>query len=151
MFDKKRGEPIRKRKSPKKGRIELIFHELIYIPDLLSNPNFSIEVIFTNEEELRRDDGKGSWRRKRVSKIDRRIISIESTKSLLFPKDYLRLLPFKPTEEFSNRDLAKKLDLPIRLSRKMTYCLRSVDLIKIAGKRGNELIYKINTSRQSSN
>jgi hypothetical protein len=146
VLDKKREKLIRKRKSPKKGRIELIFSELIYIPDLLSNPNFSIQVIFTNEEELRMDDGKGSWRRKRVSKVDRCIISIESTKDLFFPVDYLRLIPFESKETFSNRDLAEKLNLPIRLARKMSYCLRSVDLIRIVGKRGNELIYKKNSS-----
>ena len=65
VLPKKGDKPIRKRKSPKRGRLESLFNELIFIPGYLSHPNLSIEVIFTVEEELRRDDGKGSWRRER--------------------------------------------------------------------------------------
>jgi hypothetical protein len=37
------GRAIR-RKSPKRGRLEDLFWELVSIPHLLSNPNFSLEV-----------------------------------------------------------------------------------------------------------
>src|SRR6185369_4172189 len=34
-----------RRKSPKRGRLEDLFWELVSIPRLLSNPNFSLEVL----------------------------------------------------------------------------------------------------------
>src|ERR1041384_819723 len=54
-----------RRKSPKRGRLEDLFWELVSIPQLLSNPNFSLEVLMIREEELRRYDAKRKkWRRK---------------------------------------------------------------------------------------
>src|SRR5687768_7632194 len=45
-----------RRKSPKRGRLEDLFRELVSIPQLLSNPNFSLEVLMIREEETRRFD-----------------------------------------------------------------------------------------------
>src|SRR5215211_249820 len=54
-----------RRKSPKRGRLEDLFWELVSIPQLLSNPNFSLEVLLIRAEELRRYDGRRKkWRRK---------------------------------------------------------------------------------------
>src|SRR5215813_1057837 len=47
-----------RRKSPKRGRLEDLFWELVSIPQLLANPNFSLEVLMIREEEVRRYDGK---------------------------------------------------------------------------------------------
>ena len=43
-----------RRKSPKRGRLEDLFWELVSIPQLLSNPNFSLEVLMISGEEVRR-------------------------------------------------------------------------------------------------
>src|ERR1044072_4466608 len=43
-----------RRKSPKRGRMEDLFWELVSIPQLLSNPNFSLEVLMISQEEVRR-------------------------------------------------------------------------------------------------
>src|SRR5688572_30856194 len=47
----------RRRKSPKKGRVEDLFWELVSIPQLLMNPNFSLEVLMISGEEVRRYNG----------------------------------------------------------------------------------------------
>jgi hypothetical protein len=39
-----------RRKSPKRGRVEDLFRELVAIPHLLSQQNFSLEVLLTKEE-----------------------------------------------------------------------------------------------------
>ena len=57
-----RGRAIR-RKSPKKGRLEDLFWEMVSIPQLLSNRNFSLEVLMIKEEEARRYEAKRGWRR----------------------------------------------------------------------------------------
>ena len=135
-------QAIIRRKSPKHGRIELLFNEIIYISNLITDPNLTVEVIFTQEEEIRRDDGKGSWRRKGVSILDRRLIEIYSTKEMRYPKDYNNLIPFNSSKTFTNQELAATLGIPIKLARKMTYSLRTMGLLKNVGKHGNNLLYK---------
>ena len=53
-----------RRKSPKKGHLLLLFEELVSIPSLMKVENFSLEVLLIQAEEVRCDDGQGSWRRK---------------------------------------------------------------------------------------
>ena len=57
------GAAIRRR-SPKRGRLEDLFWELVSIPQLLSNPNFSLEILMIRQEEVRRYERKRKWRRK---------------------------------------------------------------------------------------
>ncbi|MCH7664283.1 MAG: hypothetical protein IH859_10515 [Chloroflexi bacterium] len=39
------GNEVGRRKSPRRGRLEHLFKELRYIPDIPANPNFSLEVL----------------------------------------------------------------------------------------------------------
>ena len=56
------GSRLSRRRSPKRGRIEHLFDELVRLPELALSSNFSFEILFTREEEIRRNDGLGSWR-----------------------------------------------------------------------------------------
>src|SRR3954469_9225167 len=55
---------LSRRKSPKRGSLYDLFDELVSFPHLLLHPRFSVEVVLVKEEEMRCEDGKGSWRRK---------------------------------------------------------------------------------------
>ena len=136
--------PITKRKSPKKGRLEELFNEIIHIGGLIPNPNLQIEVLFTQEEEIRRDDGKGSWRRGGISVVDRRLVNVLDNHLINYPIDYLAMLPDALNPTFTNHRLAQVLNIRITLARKMTYSLRSMGLLTIVAKRGNNLIFKPN-------
>jgi hypothetical protein len=138
----KEGEVLRRRKSTKKGRITDIFDELVSIPDLINNENFSLDIIFIHEEELRCDNGKGSWRRKGVSIINKNLICVESKKSFRTKYDFLEFIPHELNEEFTNKELAKALGISPATSRKITYCLKKMELIKECGKRSRELLFK---------
>ena len=70
------GEFVRKRRSPKKGKIIDLFIEMLHLSDLINDKNFSFEVFLIEEEELRCDDGKGSWRRRGVSIKDRKLLKV---------------------------------------------------------------------------
>ena len=50
------GEILSRRKSPKHGGLAHIVGQLVYIPELLDEPNLAIEVVLTVEEEIRRFD-----------------------------------------------------------------------------------------------
>ena len=49
-----------RRKSPKHGSVYDLFGELVSVPEMVAEPNFSVEVLLIQVEEVRRDDGRGS-------------------------------------------------------------------------------------------
>lgn len=138
----KKGGIKKKRKSPKRGRVEHIFNELIYSPELPNHPNFSLKVLLIRSEEIWSDDGKGSWRRKRWSITDQRLIEVIEEIDFESANDFLKLLPPTLPEEFTNKDLTQTLKLPARLAGKMTYCLQKISVIKKVTKRGNAHVFK---------
>jgi len=134
-------ELVTRRKSPRKGRLIDLFYELVSIPDLIARENFSLEVLMIEEEEIRCNNGKGSWRRRGVRIKDRRLKNV--TDRVLFRNevDFLRFLPSDLKRPFTNRSLANQTGVSINLTRKMTYCLRKMGAIAIVGKKGKELIF----------
>ncbi|MGY5854892.1 MAG: hypothetical protein RTU92_15090 [Candidatus Thorarchaeota archaeon] len=135
------GEVIGRRKSPKKMGFPHIFEELVSIPTFIKHSNFELEVLLIQEEEVRVNDGKGSWRRKGWSSLDRRLVDVVDRKLYSEPKDFLRMIPGSIEEPFTTKTLAETLKIPRRLAQKMTYCMRKMEILKIAGKEGNAHLY----------
>jgi hypothetical protein len=135
-------KPIR-RKSPRRGRVEFVFDELVRIPDLLAHPNFSLEVLLIREEEIRLADGKGSWRRNGVSIIDRRLLEIVDRKLFTNPSDLQQFIPPDLEMPFTNRMLAEHLRIYPRLAARMTYCLRSMQILRVDGKLNKSFLYSL--------
>jgi len=135
---------LRKRLSPAHGSFFNVFRELIYISDLISNPNLNIEVILIQAEEIRVNDGLGSWKRKGWSIHDRKLLRILNHKIISSPKQFLEFLPKELKIPFSNQNLANYLDISIKLARKMTYSLRKMNLLKVVRKVGNTFLFNIN-------
>jgi hypothetical protein len=133
--------PIYRRKSPRKGRYEQVFYELIRIPGLMLNPNLVLEVLLTKEEEIRRADGTGSWRRNGERIVDRRLIEINDRKFFLQPQDFLSLLPESIPDPFTNSQLAEHLHIPTNLANRMTYCLRKMNVIQVVAKQKRSFLY----------
>lgn len=132
-----------RRRSPKHGRLEHLFKELVRFPALVKEPNFSIEVLFTHEEEIWRDDGKGSWRRKGWSIADRRLLGVVGSIVLKDPQDFLALLPPGLPQPFTTYDLAQTLPLPRPLAQKMVYCLKEMGTLGNVGKIGRSNLYRV--------
>ena len=132
---------IGRRKSPKKGNLFHLFEELVSIPDLIKHPNFSLEVLLIQEEEIRCDDGTGSWRRKGLRMVDHRLIEVLDQHIFKEPSDFLALIPHDLTDPFSTKELSESIDQPRWIAQKMAYCLRNIGIIEIVGKNGNLLLY----------
>jgi hypothetical protein len=133
---------ISRRKSPEKGRVEMIFNELIRIAGYVKHPNFSLEVAFIEEEVVWIDNGMGSWRRGGWSVEDRRLIKLIDCRVFSRPRDYDVLLPFGINELFTSHDLSQVLHLRKNLAHKMIYSLRGMDIIvQAAGKNGRYNLY----------
>ena len=132
---------LSKRKSPKKGRVEDVFEELVYLPQLIKDPNFSLEVLMITSKEVLIDDGLGSWRRRKWSVQDRYLSNVVNNVLFKAPSDFLALLPEKLPIPFTVGELAKELNLRPSLAQKMAYCLRQMGVTKFTGKRGRAFLY----------
>ena len=130
-----------KRLSPKHNSYVDIFEELIRIPELISNPNLTIELPLVQIEEYRKNDGKGSWRRKGWSIYDRKLVNVLERKQFYTPIDFLMLKPASLKTPFTNAELAYSLEKSLRLAQKMSYCLRKMGILKVIGKKGKSLLY----------
>ncbi len=136
----KRGKHIARRKSPKRGRIENLFDELLYIPEIACHPNFRLWVLLTHQEDVWQDDGAGSWRRKHWSVADRRLLEVTAKVEFCQLADYLSLIPNGLSAPFTHRQLAAALKAPVWLSTRMSYCLRKMGLLETRGQQGRQLL-----------
>lgn len=137
-----------RRKSPKRGGFADVFYELVRIPDLVGSANLSLEILLTREEELWRDDGRGSWRRKYWSIADRRLLEVLDRRLLVSPADFQALLPPTLPERFTTRDLAQTMEIRRSLAGKMAYCLRVMGAVEQIGKQGNAYLYALPGNRR---
>jgi len=137
------GSVLSRRKSPLKGHISHLFLELIRCPQLFTYDGFSLAVAMIHEEEIRCDDGKGSWRRKGWSIQDRRLLEVNDVKVLNHKEELLLLLPEGLADPFDTGELARGLKQRRAIAQKMAYCLRKLDLLEVTGKRGNAYLYSV--------
>ncbi len=134
-------EPLGRRKSSRTGKPADVFYELVSLADLFLRPNLSLDVLMIEEEEVRCADGRGSWWRKGVSILDRRLVRVIDRIELHTGPDFLALLPKNLGKSFTNRDLAAAAGFSLPLARRATYCLRCMRLLRRRGKRGRETIF----------
>jgi hypothetical protein len=141
------GHVVSRRKSPKRGRVEDAFLELVYLSELCLHPHFELEVALVTANEFWMDDGKGSWRRRRWSVYDRRLLQVLETHRFAGPNDYLALLPDDLPQRFTTRGLAAQTGLSRRLARKLVYCFRKMGLLTLRGKTGRTNVYTVAAPR----
>ena len=128
-----------RRKSPKRGRLEDLFWELVSIPQLLSNPNFSLEVLMIREEEVRRYDRR---RRKGWILEGRRLLEVLDQHLFTKSEDWLAFVP-SGLNSFTTVELATRVDANRELAQKLAYCLRHGRMIELIGRRGRANLYRV--------
>jgi hypothetical protein len=130
-----------RRKSPARRSLVCVVDELVEVAALLRHPGFELEVILTREQETRRKDGRGSWRRRGISLVDRRMLELVGRRLFLKPADYLELLPDALADTFTHRDLARLLGAPLERARRVTYCLRAAGVLEVIGREGRQYLF----------
>ena len=128
------GRVLRRRASPKRGAYRDLFAEMMRIPHLVGHPNFTLEALLVEVEELRCADGRGSWRRRGVSVVDTRLLQVCDRRRFRNPADFARLLPPDLEDPFTNRSLATAGNMPGSLAGMMTYTLRRIGAIELVGR-----------------
>lgn len=148
-LDSATGEKLKERKSPQKGELTDIFKELIRIPEFVNDANFSLAVYLIDMAEIRCDDGKGSWRRKGVSILDRVLQGVNQVVLFENSHDFLRLLPQDLPINFTTGMLAERMGLTRKQVQRMVYCLKKMGLLKEIGHRKRELLYELSAKSLS--
>ncbi len=136
-----KGRELQRRRSPRTGRIETLFKELVSIPDLVGHPNLTFDVAITHEDELWQQTGRRAWRRKGWCVVGRRLVEVVRVVPFADAADFAALLPPELAHPFGARDLAAASGLTLNLAQKMIYCLRRMRAIELAGKRGRAAVY----------
>jgi len=135
------GEETSRRKSPKHGRIEHIFEQLVSIPSQFAHPSLSVEVLFTEEEVVRCYDPARRACRKGWVASERRLLRVTDHHLLATPADLAALLPPDLPHPFTTADLAEASGIRRRLAQRMAYCLRALGLLADVGKCGNARLH----------
>jgi hypothetical protein len=130
-----------RRKSPKRGLVLELFRELVSFPLLIAHPNFALEVLLIQEEEVRQQGLARNWRRRGWGTVERRLVQVVDRRLFATPADLVALLPPALDEPFTTAGLAQAIDQPRWLAQKMVYCLRSIGAISEAGKLGKATQY----------
>lgn len=136
------GGKIIRRKSPKKGKPIEVFNELVGLPKLIHSPNFTLELVMVELEEIRTYTGEKTWRNHGWTCTDRRLIRILQTITLRHPADFLPLLPENLPEPFTTADIANCAHIPRRLAQKCAYSLSKMGTISNIGKKGRSNLYR---------
>lgn len=131
----------RRRKSPKRGSLLDVFYELVSIPELVLNPNFSLHVVLIHEEEVRKWDRRRGWRRHGWVTHERRLIKVLEEHLFAGPADFEAWIPNHLPAAFTTAHLADALNASRHFAQKMTYCLERMRLVTRVGKQGNAIVY----------
>lgn len=137
------GAVIGRRRSPKRGMIADVAAQLVSFPALLDHANFTLDVLLTQEDELRqRDESRRAWRRRGWVIVERRLLDVVAQAQFSSTRDVLALLPEALPDPFTTADIAAGLGRPRRLAQQCAYCLRETGVITAVGKRGNAYLYR---------
>jgi hypothetical protein len=132
---------LSRRKSPKRGRYVHLFDELVSFPTLLARENFALEIVLTQEDEIRHHHPGRAWRRRGWMIHKRHLLDVVERRRFDRPADLAALLPARLPDPFGTMDLARALQQRRRLAQRMAYCLREMGIIVPVGKRGNGILY----------
>jgi hypothetical protein len=120
------GEVLSARRSPLKGTALDVFDRLVSFPSLLAHPNLIVEVLLCREDHVRAPEAVGSV-------------------ELTAPADAAALLPaaLRAGEPFTTRELAAAAGCRMILAQRIAYCLRAMEILEDAGKRGRAPLHRV--------
>ncbi len=138
------GRVVRRRLSPKQGRLLDLFDELVHFTRVFPHPRLTLEVLLVEIEE-HRYPGHGRRRRWRANDFvveDQRLVQIHSQHTLATVADLAALIACPLDEPFDTAALAVGMSISRWSAQRIAYCLRHVGAIEECGKRGNSRKYR---------
>jgi hypothetical protein len=138
------GEVLSSRRSPLRGAALDVFDRLVSFPSLLAHPNLTVEVLLCREDHIRAPEaGRSRSGRRRRDPGQRRLVDVVGSVVLASPADAAALLPDAlAAEPFTTRELATALGCRMVLAQRVAYCLRAMEVLTDAGKRGHAPLHR---------
>lgn len=143
-IDEATGEVSQKRKSPKKGNPYQAFIELYKIRPFLDNPNLRLRLALIDMEEYRLLNGWSYDKKKGSERYDRIPLAFVQEVRIDCVKDYMQLIPFDLPEQFTVKEFARSVRIPVNLASTVLLILNDLQLVRRVGKCGNRYIYEVN-------
>ncbi len=144
-LDKKGGDVLSTRRSPKTGRWLDAFEELVYFSGVFPHKNLTLEFLLVDVREIRYA-GHGRRRRRRENDFqveDLELVEIVDSVTMTKATDLFQWLPFDEIpKKFGTSELAECMSENRSDVQKITYCLRETGAIRQTGKRGNAILYE---------
>lgn len=148
-LDKKDGQVLRSRLSPKRGDVLDVFEDLVHFSTVFPRKRLTLEVVLIEAEELRVDRQVRGWRKKKYKCLDQQLSQVMESKVLRTKRDMLNMLPTEHLPmPFDTAELGAAMQRPRWFAQKVAYCLRQTGAAKLDGKRGNSQLYRIPASRK---
>lgn len=136
------GEVSGRRKSPKRGTPQAVFHELYKIKNFLKHPNLSIRILMIDMEETRLLDGWSENRKKGSHRHDRVPLELVEELHLDCVEDYRMLIPAE-LERFTSKDYAKATGLTVNRAQTALHVLYYLGVVQRIGKQGKAYLYEV--------
>jgi hypothetical protein len=137
------GEVLSARRSPLRAGPLAIFDKLVSFPSLVAHPNLVVEVLLCREDHVRAPEPT-RVRRRTKDPGERRLVEVLGAVELRDPADAVALLPDALAgEPFSTRELAAALGCGIVLAQRIAFCLRVLELLEPAGRRGRTPLHRL--------
>lgn len=140
-IDEETGEVTERRKSPKKGTPQAVFHELYKIKSFLKNPNLSVHILMIDMEESRLLNGWSEDGKKGSHRHDRLPTELVEEVHLNCVEDYRMLVPVE-LERFTSREYAKATKLTVKKAQTALNVLHYLGAVERVDKKGNSFIYE---------
>ena len=126
------------RTSPKKDNLLSIFNELVYITDLFKYNKFSLEIVFTKVEIIRKKIKSNKYK-----VFDKKLLEITRKVQFTKPEDFLFILPYELQTRLTTKNLMARLGISYLLASKIVYFFAKINLLSIIQKEGNLKIYRV--------
>jgi hypothetical protein len=146
--ERRNGKVVSSRYSPVRQTLPYIFRELVHFTKAFPHPNLQLDVLLTEQEEIRVPAKKKTWRRTH-SVQDRALIEVQKTISLRTVADLWDALELIVPDIFTTTDLAKGGNMPRWLAQKAAYSFREMGHIEVCGKQGNAIEYRLKKKRRA--
>lgn len=144
---RRNGQITSSRYSPARQTLPYVFLELVHFTKAFPHENLRLDILLTEQEEIRVPPKRRTWRRKH-SVQDRTLVSVQETHSVQTPADLWNQLQLELPDVFTTADLSNLGDMPRWLAQKAAYCFRQMDFIEVCGKSGNSIQYRLSTKQK---
>ena len=136
------GEIVSSRYSPARQTLPYLFKELVHF-GAFPHPRLRLDVLLTEQEEIRvPPTARSSWRKK-YSVAERSLVEIQQHIQLKSAADLWNALDIQISGEFTTADLAANSGMPVWLAQKAAFCFRRMDFFTVCGKQGNAITYRL--------